>query len=102
VRFDPELIRNVVERRSDPIGVEGDPAFQRRGGVSEADKIVEDVKKSLDQEVGSDAERGLNATINEEQNSNRSSPPKDSISPKGPDVAIDAKVAQLVVDNKES
>jgi hypothetical protein len=98
VRFDPDLIRDVVERRSDPIGVEGDPGSQQRGGVSEADKIIEDAKKSLEQE----GETALNATISEELAVTENSSPTDPISPKGPDLTIDAKVAKLAMHTKDS
>lgn len=47
VRFDTKLVQDMVERRTDPIGVEGDvPA--RQSNVSEADKIVEDAKKHVE------------------------------------------------------
>lgn len=69
VRFDANLIRDVVERRIDPIGVEGDPSSKHRGGVSEADKIIEGTKKQLndaDAEGTLDANLGLNAKIKED------------------------------------
>jgi protein phosphatase PTC1 len=67
VRFDANLIRDVIDRRSAPIGVEGDPSSKQKGGVSEADKILERVKKNLDNvDDSSQIELGLNAKLKDE------------------------------------
>lgn len=58
VRFDSNLIRDVVERRSDPIGVEGDPLSQVKGGISEADKIVESARRRLENADSTSLESG--------------------------------------------
>ena len=48
VRFDNKAVQQTVERKSEPIGVEGDPPTQK-GGISEADAIVlEALQKSGD------------------------------------------------------
>lgn len=69
VRFHADIIRDVMERRLDLIGVEGDPLSKRKGGVSEADKIVDDARRKLDA-AAADASvpvyLGLNAKIQEE------------------------------------
>ncbi|OKL58063.1 hypothetical protein UA08_06602 [Talaromyces atroroseus] len=75
VRFDANLIRDVVERRSEPIGVEGDPSSQIKGGISEADKIVEGAKKKLENADTSPADTGLNLKLKDEIQ-DPSSPPK--------------------------
>lgn len=46
VRFDSKLVQDMVDRRVDPIGVEGDVPTHR-SDVSEADKIIEDTKKNV-------------------------------------------------------
>lgn len=47
VRFDSQQVQATVERKTEPIGVEGDPASQR-GGLSEAEAIVLEQRKKLD------------------------------------------------------
>lgn len=48
VRFDGQLVQQTVDRKTDPIGVEGDPT-SRNGGMSEVDAIVQSQKKKLDE-----------------------------------------------------
>ena len=43
VRFDNKAVQSTVERRSEPIGVEGDPPT-KKGGISETEAIVMDAK----------------------------------------------------------
>lgn len=67
VRFDANLIRDIIERRSEPIGVEGDTLSKEKGAVSEADKIVEVAKKKLDNiDDSSQIDLGLNVKLKEE------------------------------------
>lgn len=47
VRFDSQRVMQTVERKNEPIGVEGDPQAQR-GNMSEADAIVLEQKIRLD------------------------------------------------------
>lgn len=74
VRFDANLIRDVVERRSEPIGVEGDPLSQVKGGISEADKIVEDAKKRLENAEPSPVDAASTTKLDESQGTKASSP----------------------------
>ncbi|EED22873.1 protein phosphatase 2C, putative [Talaromyces stipitatus ATCC 10500] len=80
VRFDANIIRDVVERRSEPIGVEGDPLSQVKGGISEADKIVEGAKRRLENadsasvDAGSDTKHGED--IHKSTSRDISTPPK--------------------------
>ncbi|KAG9764932.1 PP2C-domain-containing protein, partial [Aureobasidium melanogenum] len=46
VRFDNQAVQQTVERKVEPIGVDGDPAAQR-GGVSEADAIIAEQRQKL-------------------------------------------------------
>jgi len=48
VRFDGKAVQQTVERKVEPIGVEGDPLSTKKGGISEADAIVNEARKSLD------------------------------------------------------
>ncbi|KAK3683102.1 mgpp2cl-1, protein phosphatase 2C-like protein 1 [Vermiconidia calcicola] len=48
VRFDSKKVQETVENKSDPIGVEGDPAT-KHGGLSEAEHLVLDAKKKIDE-----------------------------------------------------
>lgn len=47
VRFDSRAVQQNVERKAEPIGVEGDPSSSKRGGISEADAIVREARKSI-------------------------------------------------------
>ena len=47
VRFDSKAVQQTVEQKTEPIGVEGDPGTQE-GGLSEADQIVAESRKKLE------------------------------------------------------
>ena len=47
VRFDNKALQQTVERRAEPIGVEGDPPSTKKGGISEADALVKEARKSM-------------------------------------------------------
>ncbi len=53
VRFDGKALQQNVERKSEPIGVEGDPPSTKKGGISEADALVSEARKSLGDIPGS-------------------------------------------------
>lgn len=46
VRFDTKALQDTVEHKAEPIGVEGDPKSVG-GGISEADAIVKEVRRSM-------------------------------------------------------
>lgn len=46
VRFDSQRIQQAVERKVEPIGVEGDP-LSAGGGMSEAEALVDEQRKRL-------------------------------------------------------
>lgn len=48
VRFDNQALQQTVERKVEPIGVDGDPAAQK-GGVSEADAIIAEQRQKLEE-----------------------------------------------------
>ena len=41
-------MQQTVGRRTEPIGVEGDAPTIKKGGISEADSIVKEARKSMD------------------------------------------------------
>lgn len=47
VRFDNKALQQTAERRTEPIGVEGDPPSTKKGGISEADALVKEARKSM-------------------------------------------------------
>lgn len=47
VRFDNKALQQTVERKTEAIGVEGDPPSNKKGGISEADAIVREARKSM-------------------------------------------------------
>lgn len=75
VRFDSKLLQQTVERKAEPIGVEGDRP-SKKGGMSEADAIVNEAKKSMsdggrtlhtDEEVAEERVRVSQEVIREEE-----------------------------------
>ncbi len=52
VRFDNKALLQTVERKAEPIGVEGDPPSTKKGGISEADAIVKEARKSMGEGPG--------------------------------------------------
>ncbi|KAH0285235.1 MgPP2CL-1, protein phosphatase 2C-like protein 1, partial [Aureobasidium sp. EXF-3399] len=64
VRFDNQALQQTVERKVEPIGVDGDPAAQK-GGVSEADAIIAEQRQKLE-ESGELLDR-VPSDINEEE-----------------------------------
>lgn len=47
VRFDNKALQQTVERVKDPIGVDGDLPSSKEGGISEADSIIKEARKSM-------------------------------------------------------
>lgn len=47
VRFDNKTLQHTVEHKKEPIGVEGDPPSTKKGGMSEADALVKEARKSM-------------------------------------------------------
>lgn len=47
VRLDKGMLQDVVDKRVDPIGVEGDKSTQLRGGVTEAEAILGAAKAGM-------------------------------------------------------
>ena len=52
VRFDSRAVQQTVERKAEPIGVDGDPPTKKQGGMSEADAIVKEARKSMSEGPG--------------------------------------------------
>ena len=52
VRFDNSKLQQTVERKTEPIGVEGDPPSIKAGGISEADAIVGEARMRNMVDVG--------------------------------------------------
>lgn len=52
VRFDNRAVQQTVEHKAEPIGVDGDPATKKSGGISEADAIVKEARKSMSEGSG--------------------------------------------------
>ena len=47
VRFDGKAVSQNIERKASPIGVEGDTPTTKKGGISEADNLVREARKSM-------------------------------------------------------
>jgi len=52
VRFDNKAVQQTVEHKAEPIGVDGDPPTKKSGGISEADAIVKEARKSMGEGLG--------------------------------------------------
>ena len=65
VRFDNQKVQETVQNKAEPIGVEGDPP-SKQGGRSEAENIVLESKKKLDESGGEQLDR-ITTDIIEEQ-----------------------------------
>lgn len=46
VRFDNQALKQAVEHKAEPIGVEGD-AMSKKGSMSETDALVKEARKSM-------------------------------------------------------
>ena len=64
VRFDNKALRQAADKKVDPIGVEGDTP-SKKGGLSEADAIVREARKSLALPDGLDVEEQINRVSQE-------------------------------------
>lgn len=87
----------MVERRIEPIGVQGDPSTLKKGGISEADKIVEGVRKSIAKADMGGVDPSLNDKLKEEavkQSSNEELGPELAAITERPDIE------ELDVENK--
>ncbi|KAJ8607905.1 hypothetical protein MRB53_040001 [Persea americana] len=51
VRFDGKAVQQTINNQTEPIGVDGDPATVK-GGISEAEAIVLQTRKQIDQTGG--------------------------------------------------
>lgn len=47
VRFDSKALQQTLERQKEPIGVEGDPASTKKGGMSETDAKIQEARKGM-------------------------------------------------------
>lgn len=65
VRFDGQAVQQTVDRKVEPIGVEGDPATQK-GGMTEAEAIISKQKEAL-QESGAYLDRMPSDIAEEEE-----------------------------------
>lgn len=71
VRFDNRAVQQTVERKTEPIGVEGDPATRKSGGISEADAIVKEARKSMGGEPGKVLHSDVTSNDNPEEDKAR-------------------------------
>lgn len=105
IRFDPARVKDVVERRIELIGVQGDPSTLKKGGISEADKIVEGVRKSMAKADMGGVDPGLNEKIKEEvvkEASNEEPGPELTSISEGPDLEeLDVQNKAKIHDDNE-
>lgn len=86
VQFDNKALQQTVERRNEPIGVDGDPPSMRKGGISEADVILKEAKKNMDeagQKVGAEDRTKLARDVIPEEEEKEARPAPDRNGLKG-------------------
>lgn len=77
IRLDSNRVKDVVNKKSEPIGVDGDPASR---GISEADKIVEDAQKIIaSQEISNQESSAQQTGLDIPQKSSRDQRPGSEI-----------------------
>ena len=80
VRFDNKALQQTVQRKSDPIGVEGDPPTVK-GGISEADAIVKEARKGMGDtsklDISEEEKRRLSQEIIQEEEGKETGPELD-------------------------
>lgn len=80
VRFDSKALQQTVERKAEPIGVEGDPPTVK-GGISEADAIVKEARKSMSDtsklDISEEEKRRFSQEILEEEEGQEAGPELD-------------------------
>ena len=80
VRFDSKALQQTVERKTEPIGVEGDPPSVK-GGISEADAIVKEARMSMGDtsklDVSEEEKRRFSKEIIEEEEEKEPGPELD-------------------------
>ena len=67
VRFDSQKVQDAVQHKAEPIGVEGDPAT-KQGGLSEAESLVLESKKKLDESGETQLDRIPTDIMEEQEN----------------------------------
>ena len=86
VRFDSKALQQTVERKTEPIGVEGDPPSVK-GGISEADAIVKEARMSMGDtsklDVSEEEKRRFSKEIIEEEEEKEPGPELDPEGVKG-------------------
>ena len=80
VRFDSKAVQQTVERKAEPIGVEGDPSSVK-GGISEADAIIKEARKSMGDtsklDVSEEEKRRFSQEVIEEEEGQEAGPELD-------------------------
>jgi protein phosphatase PTC1 len=66
VRFDNKKVQETVQDKSNPIGVEGDPPT-KQGGLSEAEHLVLNATKKIDENGGEPLDRVPTDVIEEQK-----------------------------------
>ncbi|KAJ5832487.1 hypothetical protein N7474_000798 [Penicillium riverlandense] len=96
IRLDTNRLKDVVNNTADPIGVDGDPSTNVPHGVSEADKILEGARKSMESAGLTDdaewAEKTNEDILQRMANANANEEP-------GPEIATDLPSVDILSPN---
>lgn len=96
IRLDTHRIKDVINNTAEPIGVDGDPSTNVPHGVSEAEKIVEGARKSMETAGLADdadlAEKTHEATLQRMANANAKQE-------SGPEMATDPPSVKILKPN---
>lgn len=92
IRLDTNRVKDVVNNTAEPIGVDGDPSTNVPHGVSEADKILEGARKSMETAGLADdaewAEKTNEDILQRMANANANQEPGPEMATEPPSVAI--------------
>ena len=86
VRFDNRALKQTIEHQVEPIGVDGDP-MSARGGLSEAEAIVKEARKSMAIPEGVDLNEHINKVSQEILKEEEDKEPGPELNPDGEKVS---------------
>ena len=82
VRFDNRALKQTIEHQVEPIGVDGDP-MSAKGGLSEAEALVKEARKSMSIPEGIDLNEHINRVSQEILREEEDKEPGPELNPDG-------------------
>jgi len=101
VRFDNAALKQAMESQAEPIGVDGD-SNSRKGGVSEADALVREARKSLSIPDGTDLHEQINKVSQDIIREEEESEPGPELDPEGVKRLAEARKEQQKLEGQKA